>query len=78
MAADPLYTLIFLGLGLDELSMHPIAIPRVKKVLRQSTRTESVRLLRKVLEFSTAKETEHFIRAEMAERFPNDFIQRTE
>ena len=35
MAADPLYTLIFLGLGLDELSMHPLAIPRVKKVLRR-------------------------------------------
>jgi phosphotransferase system enzyme I (PtsI) len=78
MAADPLYTLIFLGLGLDELSMNPLALPRVKKVLRQSTRTESARLLRKVLEFSTAKETEHFIRTEMAERFPADFIEGKE
>jgi phosphotransferase system enzyme I (PtsI) len=78
MAADPLYTLIFLGLGLDELSMHPTAIPRVKKVLRQSTRTEGTSLLRKVLEFSTAKETEQFIRKQMADRFPEDFIQCTE
>jgi len=74
MAADPLYTLIFLGLGLDELSMHPIAIPRVKKVLRLSTRTDGEGLLKKVLQFSTAKETEYFIRKEMAERFPEDFI----
>ncbi len=74
MAADPLYTLIFLGLGLDELSMHPIAIPRVKKVLRRSTRTEGEGLLKEVLQFSTAKETEYFIRKEMAERFPEDFI----
>ncbi|OGP54178.1 MAG: phosphoenolpyruvate--protein phosphotransferase [Deltaproteobacteria bacterium RBG_13_52_11] len=78
MAADPLYTLIFLGLELDELSMHPIAIPRVKKVLRQSTRTEGDGILRKVLEFSTARETEQFIREKMAERFPEDFIQCTE
>ena len=78
MAADPLYTMIFLGFGLDELSMHPIAIPRVKKVLRRSTRTESEGLLRKILEFSTAKETEHFIRKKMAERFPEDFIQSME
>jgi phosphotransferase system enzyme I (PtsI) len=74
MAADPLYTLIFLGLGLDELSMHPLAIPRVKKVLRRSTRTEGEDLLKEVLQFSTAKETEYFIRKEMAERFPEDFI----
>jgi len=75
MAADPLYTLIFLGLGLDELSMHPLAIPRVKKVLRRSTRTEGENLLKEILQFTTAKETEVFIRNEMAERFPEDFIQ---
>jgi phosphotransferase system enzyme I (PtsI) len=75
MAADPLYTLIFLGLGLDELSMHPLAIPRVKKVLRRSTHTAGVRVLKEVLQFATAKETELFIRKEMCERFPEDFIQ---
>jgi phosphotransferase system enzyme I (PtsI) len=74
MAADPLYTLIFLGLGLDELSMHPTAIPRVKKVLRRSTRTDGEDLLKQVLHFSTAKETEYFIRKAMADRFPEDFI----
>jgi phosphotransferase system enzyme I (PtsI) len=78
MAADPLYTLIFLGLGLDELSMHPLAIPRVKKVLRRSTRTDGEHLLKEVLQFTTAKETEHFIRDQMAERFPEDFIQCAE
>jgi phosphotransferase system enzyme I (PtsI) len=75
MAADPLYTLIFLGLGLDELSMHPMAIPRIKKVLRRSTRTDGEHLLKEVLRCSTARETEYFIRKEMAERFPEDFIQ---
>ncbi|MCJ7663783.1 MAG: phosphoenolpyruvate--protein phosphotransferase, partial [Desulfobacterales bacterium] len=75
MAADPLYTLIFLGLGLDELSMHPLAIPRVKKVVRRSTRTEGEGLLKEVLQFATAKETEQFIRKKMSERFPEDFIQ---
>jgi phosphotransferase system enzyme I (PtsI) len=74
MAADPLYTLIFLGLGLDELSMYPLAIPRVKKVLRRSTRTDGEDLLKQVLQCSTAKETEYFIRKEMADRFPEDFI----
>jgi phosphotransferase system enzyme I (PtsI) len=75
MAADPLYTLIFLGLGLDDLSMNPLAIPRVKKILRRSTQSEGVRLLKEVLQFATAKETELFIRKEMCEQFPEDFIQ---
>lgn len=78
MASDPLYTLIFLGLGLDELSMNAIAIPRVKKVLRRSTRTEGEMLAKEILQFSTAKETELFIRKKMAERFPEDFIQCVE
>jgi hypothetical protein len=55
--------------------MHPLAIPRVKKILRQSTHTDGVRLLKEVLQFATAKETELFIRKEMCELFPEDFIQ---
>jgi phosphotransferase system enzyme I (PtsI) len=78
MAADPLYTLIFLGLGLDVLSMHPLAVPRIKKVLRHCTRTEGEALLKEVLKFATAKETELFIRGKMAERFPEDFMQGME
>jgi phosphotransferase system enzyme I (PtsI) len=78
MAADPLYTLIFLGLGLDVLSMHPLAVPRIKKVLRRCTRTEGEALLKEVLQFTTAKETEFFIRQMMAERFPEDFAHYME
>lgn len=78
MAADPLYTLIFLGLGLDKLSMNAIAIPSVKKVLRRSTHAEGVRLLRESLKFPTAKDTELFVRKEMARLFPEDFIQCVE
>ena len=78
MAADPLYTLIFLGLGLDVLSMHPIAVPGIKKVLRRCTRTEGEAVLKEVLQFTTAKDTELFIRQKMAERFPEDFAQSTE
>ena len=78
MASDPLYTLIFLGMGIDELSMNATSIPLVKKVLHESTRTESETLLQGIMGFTTAKETEAFIRKEMAQRFPQDFIQCVE
>ena len=34
MAGDPVYALILLALGLDNLSMNPADIPKVKRVLR--------------------------------------------
>jgi phosphotransferase system enzyme I (PtsI) len=34
MAADPMCTLVLLGLGLDELSMEPFFIPVIKQLIR--------------------------------------------
>jgi phosphotransferase system enzyme I (PtsI) len=41
MAGEPAYIMILLGLEIDELSMNPLAIPKVKKVIRGSTLKES-------------------------------------
>ena len=75
MAADPLYILIFLGLGLDELSMNAIAIPCLKRVLRHTTHAEGEWLLMETLKYATAKEVESLVRQEIAARFPEDLIQ---
>jgi phosphoenolpyruvate-protein kinase (PTS system EI component) len=34
MAAEPLHALVLVGLGVRELSMTPVAIPRVKNAVR--------------------------------------------
>ncbi len=73
MAGETAYTMILLGLELDELSMNPLAIPRVKKIIRDSSLWESKELLKKVMTFSTAAETEEFVRNYMIQRFPEDF-----
>jgi phosphotransferase system enzyme I (PtsI) len=73
MAGEPAYTLILLGLGLDELSMNPLAIPRVKKIVRQTTLEESKALLESIMTVSTAEEIEHRVREYMVRRFPEDF-----
>jgi len=75
MAAEPLYAIVLLGLGLDEFSMNPISIPKVKKVLRMSRFEETRTLVEKLFQFSTASEIESYVRRWMAERFPKDFIQ---
>jgi len=75
MAAEPAYVIVLLGLGLDEFSMNPVFIPKVKKVLRMSRFEETRSLVEKLLQFPTASEIEHFIRTWMAKHFPKDFIK---
>jgi len=70
MAGDPLCTPILLGLELDGLSMTPLAIPRVKKIIRNSTVRESKELLKKVMTISTAQEIEECVKDYMIQRFP--------
>jgi phosphotransferase system enzyme I (PtsI) len=75
MAAEPAYSLVLLGLGLDEFSMNPVAIPKVKKVLRMSKFEETQDLVEQIFQFPTAPEIEGYVRNWMAQRFPEDFIQ---
>jgi len=75
MAAEPAYSLILLGLGLDEFSMNPVAIPKVKKMLRISRFEETQALVEEVFQLKTASEIECYVRNWMAERFPEDFIR---
>ena len=75
MAAEPIYAVVLLGLGLDEFSMNPISIPKVKKVLRMSKFEETRSLVDQLFQFPTASEIECFLRSWMAKRFPGDFIE---
>jgi phosphotransferase system enzyme I (PtsI) len=75
MAADPVYAIVLLGLGLGEFSMNPVSIPKVKKVLRMSRFEETQTLVEKLFQFATASEIESYVRNWMAERFTEDFIQ---
>jgi phosphotransferase system enzyme I (PtsI) len=73
MAGEPAYIMILLGLEIDELSMNPLAIPKVKKVIRGSTLKESKELLEKVMTFSSASEIREFVNNYMRNRFPDEF-----
>ncbi len=73
MAGDPAYTMILLGLELDELSMNPMAIPRIKRIIRRSTMTEAKTLLEKVMTFSSTAEIREHVEQTMRERFPEEF-----
>jgi phosphotransferase system enzyme I (PtsI) len=73
MAGDPMCTLILLGMELDELSMNHLAIPRIKKIIRESTLKESKLLLDKAFSFNMASEVREYVHDYMKERFPVEF-----
>jgi phosphotransferase system enzyme I (PtsI) len=73
MAGDPLCALILLGMELDELSMNHLAIPRIKRIIRESSVKESKILLEKALTFSTASEVRAYVQDYMTGRFPGEF-----
>jgi len=74
MAGDPLYLPLLLGLGIDQLSMNPLCILKVKKVLRSITYHESQELVKDINQFTIGKDIENFMKQEMAKRFQEEFV----
>lgn len=70
MAADPLYALVLLGLGLDTYSMNPSSIPIIKNVLRSIRYKDCKRMAQAALEKRTAQEIEEFLIESVALRLP--------
>jgi phosphotransferase system enzyme I (PtsI) len=73
MAGEPAYTMVLLGLELDELSMNPLAIPRVKKIIRETSLQESKYLLKQVLKLESTAEIRELVGNVMREKFPEVF-----
>jgi phosphotransferase system enzyme I (PtsI) len=50
MAADPNYAIVLLGLGLNELSVSPVQIPKIKKIIRNTSFLEAKALVADILQ----------------------------
>ncbi len=73
MAGEPLYLPILLGLKLDELSMNPMSIPRVKRIIRMSSYKKSKAFIKKVFTLNTTEEVNAHVRQEMAQLYSDSF-----
>ena len=59
---------VLLGLGLDELSMHGAALPKVKQVIRWTEFNEARKLVEVLLDLSTAEEANQYLADYIAQR----------
>jgi phosphotransferase system enzyme I (PtsI) len=66
MGGDPLFALVLMGLGVDELSMSAASLPLVKKAVRLSMHQEAESVARQALKLATAGEIRAFLASSAA------------
>ncbi|HPG39626.1 MAG TPA: phosphoenolpyruvate--protein phosphotransferase [bacterium] len=69
MASDPLMTMIFIGMGMDEFSVSPVSLLIMKEIIRRVECNECIMLADQITGFSTPGEIEGFLRELMKTRF---------
>ncbi len=77
---DPLFTILLMGMGLDEISTGPYRIPEIKRVIRSITHDGARQIVKAAWLGTTSEEVRSLARAEAMERFPDlaDMIARGE
>lgn len=70
MAGEVLLTPLLLGLGVDELSMGSVFIPRVKRAIQRLDYNEMRHLIEEIEHLSTAKEIEQKLKVVASRHYP--------
>ena len=73
MASTPVYAVLLVGLGANDLSMTPISIPRVSRVLAAIDSRDAEAIARECLECASADEVEDLVRERFSSRWPELF-----
>jgi len=73
MASTPAYAVVLIGLGADDLSMTPSAIPRVSRVLSGIDSREAAAIAAECLDCETADEVEALVRRRFLAQWPELF-----
>ncbi len=71
MGGDPISSLLLLGMKVDELSMSPFLLPKVKKAIRSVNMSDVERIAEKaLLNYHTAEDINQFSKAEFKKIIP--------
>ncbi len=76
MAGDVVTAPVLLGLGVDELSMRPSAIPHIKRLLRHSCSSQLTDLGKQVLKCGDGGEVRNLLTSYLPRYYPEEFGDR--
>jgi phosphotransferase system enzyme I (PtsI) len=71
MGGNPLAAPLLLGMGMDELSVVPVVLPEIKKIIRTVCYSDMQEVARKVLSFSTGEEVRAYLRKVIKKACPD-------
>lgn len=71
MAGDPLATLLLVGMGIDELSVVPMVLPEIKKIIRTIKYKEAKRIADKALSLHSEDEIREFLASVVRKQLPD-------
>lgn len=71
MASIPIAVPILVGMDIDELSMSPLFVPEIKKIIREISYEECRSIAKTVLQMKTAKEVRKFMNEFIENKLPN-------
>ena len=69
MAADPFATGLLVGMGIDELSSSPLAVPQIKKIIRSITTEDAKKIAEEVLNLTQVDEIKKTLKEDYINRF---------
>ena len=65
MAADPMLAVLLLGLGVDEMSVSAVVLPKVKKMIRSVSLAQAQALVARCKELTTSEEIQEYLHNEL-------------
>ncbi len=74
LAADPRATIMLAGMGIDEMSVNPPSVPKIKGVIRSITIKDARRVAEECLHFSTQDEVLGYLNNMARELLPEEFF----
>lgn len=74
IAGDPALAILLLGFGIHQLSMSPVALPRVKKMIRSVSRKQAKEIAAKAIQFKTGDEIKEFCESKLKSIVPELFV----
>jgi phosphotransferase system enzyme I (PtsI) len=71
LAANPLASMLLVGMGLEDFSVSPVALLEIKKLVRSMEYSDAVAIAEHALQIDDANELVHYCAEEMKKRFAN-------
>jgi phosphotransferase system enzyme I (PtsI) len=72
ISSNPFFAVLLLGMGYTQLSMNPLSIPAIRRVIHEVSIKDSRKIARKALKFSTAHEVYDFLTSAVSKLVQTD------